>query len=353
MENFKIFLVGGAVRDHLLGLPAKDKDYVVVGATPSDMIAMGYQQVGADFPVFLHPVTKDEYALARIEKKEGHGYNGFTCETAGVTLEDDLRRRDLTINSIAMDNEGNLIDPFGGEDDLMLGVLRHTSDAFAEDPVRVLRVARFAARYDRFVIATETFMLMETMAECGDLDHLTPERVWAETAKALTEKAPHKFFHILVDCGALDVVMPELRDTCCTFDGNDLTTNFVKFIDHQRMTRSTLDAFCQRLRVPNDLRDLARIGVVVDDFIRDDMTLFELFHDTDAFRRPAVFKAGLKPIVGSRLFNIVSEKLDRCLAINVASLGIDPKLMGGKRIGITIAAARADSIKGDTIRTIL
>jgi len=209
----KIYLVGGAVRDRLLGLPVQDRDYVVVGATPQDLIALGYKPVGKDFPVFLHPQTREEYALARTERKTGPGYHGFAfIADASVTLEDDLRRRDLTINAIAEDEDGVLVDPFGGAADLRGRVLRHVSPAFAEDPVRVLRVARFAARYAGrgFEVAPETLGLMQQMVRSGEVDHLVPERVWAETQKALTENQPSAFLRTLRACGALGRVMPEV-----------------------------------------------------------------------------------------------------------------------------------------------
>jgi len=208
----KTYAVGGSVRDGLLGRPVKDRDFVVVGATADEMLAEGFQQVGAEFPVFLHPVTGDEFALARQERKVGSGYHGFeTHFEPDVTLEDDLIRRDLTINAMARDEEtGELFDPFNGQQDLRDGVLRHVSEAFAEDPVRVLRVARFRARYG-FTIAKETMELMKRLVDAGELDHLTPERVWAETEKALMEDRPSLFFHTLMECGATDVLMPELR----------------------------------------------------------------------------------------------------------------------------------------------
>ena len=209
----KTYLVGGAVRDRLLGIAVKDRDYVVVGAMPEEMLRAGYRPVGKDFPVFLHPQTHEEYALARTERKTGRGYHAFAFHTdPSVTLEDDLRRRDLTINAIAEEEDGALIDPFGGARDLEAKILRHVSPAFAEDPVRVLRVARFAARYaDRgFRIAEETLALMRGMVADGEVDHLVPERVWAETQKALTEKTPGAFLRALRDCGALRVLFPEI-----------------------------------------------------------------------------------------------------------------------------------------------
>jgi tRNA nucleotidyltransferase (CCA-adding enzyme) len=212
VSGVKSYLVGGAVRDALLGLPVKDKDWVVVGATPK-MLDAGYQQVGRDFPVFLHPQSREEYALARTERKSGSGYTGFTCYAApDVTLEQDLLRRDLTINALAQDNQGHIIDAYGGQDDLRNRILRHVSPAFSEDPLRVLRVARFAARYAHlsFRIADETMALMTAMTDAGELEHLTPERVWKETENALTTRNPQVFFQVLRDCGALKVLFPEI-----------------------------------------------------------------------------------------------------------------------------------------------
>ncbi len=209
----QVYLVGGAVRDFLLGHPYQEKDYVVVGATPEHMLAQGFQPVGKDFPVFLHPQTKEEYALARTERKSGQGYHGFQFFTdTTVSLEDDLIRRDLTINAIAMDQDGKIYDPYGGQSDLENKILRHVSEAFAEDPLRVLRVARFAARYFPygFQIAPETLQLMQTMAESGELDALTPERVWKETSRALMETHADIYFQTLRDCGALKHLFPEI-----------------------------------------------------------------------------------------------------------------------------------------------
>ena len=209
----QVYLVGGAVRDQLLGHPYHEKDYVVVGATPEQMLAQGYQPVGKDFPVFLHPETKDEYALARTERKSGHGYHGFEFYTdVAVTLEQDLIRRDLTINAIAKDDDGNLYDPYGGQKDLDQRILRHVSDAFVEDPLRVLRIARFAARYKSlgFKVADETLALMKELAESGELEALTPERVWKETSRALMEDHADEYFEVLRACGALKVLFPEI-----------------------------------------------------------------------------------------------------------------------------------------------
>lgn len=207
-----IYIVGGAVRDRLLKQPVYDQDYVVVGATAEQMREWGFEQVGADFPVFLHPVSHEEYALARTERKQGKGYKGFVFSTENVTLEEDLMRRDLTINAIAEDAGGKLIDPYHGQQDIENRLLRHVSDAFAEDPVRVLRVARFAARFHHlgFRVADETLELMRKMVDNGEVAHLVPERVTAELFKALDTKSPQVFFEVLRDCGALAVIFPEI-----------------------------------------------------------------------------------------------------------------------------------------------
>ncbi len=297
----KTYLVGGAVRDKLLGLPVQDRDFVVVGATPEQMTAQGFKPVGADFPVFLHPVTREEYALARTERKSGRGYKGFTVYAApDVTLEDDLRRRDLTINAMAEDEAGNLVDPFGGGADLKAGILRHVSPAFAEDPVRVLRVARFAARFaDRgFRVADETAALMRQLVESGEVDHLVAERVWQELEGALGEKTPSRFFETLRACGALMRLFPEIDrlygvpqpeqhhpeidtgvhtmmvldaaakltpDTRVRFaalahdlgKGTTPPAEWPQHIAHEERGAELIKALARRFRVPNDYRDLA------------------------------------------------------------------------------------------------
>lgn len=206
----KIYVVGGAVRDRLLGLTPGDRDYVVVGGSPDEMIAAGYQPVGKDFPVFLHPKTHEEYALARTERKTGHGYHGFNCYAApDVTLEEDLIRRDLTINAMAEDDSGNVIDPYGGQQDLHAKVLRHVSEAFTEDPVRILRLARFAARFPQFSVAPETQSLMRAMVRAGETKHLVAERVWQELSRGLMEQQPERLFDVLAACGASADLFPE------------------------------------------------------------------------------------------------------------------------------------------------
>jgi len=210
----EIYLVGGAVRDKLLELPVKERDWVVIGETPESMVRQGFRPVGKDFPVFLHPKTHEEYALARTERKTAPGYKGFTVHASpDVSLEQDLIRRDLTINAMAMTSQGQLIDPYGGQPDLEKRIFRHISPAFAEDPVRILRVARFAARYGHlgFTLAEETRLLMQSMVTAGEVDHLVPERVWAELFKALGEKSPSAFFYTLKDCAALDKIFPEIN----------------------------------------------------------------------------------------------------------------------------------------------
>ena len=270
----KIYEVGGAVRDGMLGRPVQDRDYVVVGATPEQMVDLGYQPVGRDFPVFLHPQTREEHALARTERKSGRGYKGFTVQASPtVTLEEDLARRDLTINAMARDASGALIDPFGGEADLRLGVLRHVSPAFEEDPVRILRVARFAARFG-FSVAEDTMALMRRMVEVGEADHLVPERVWQEIARGLMEDRPSAMFDVLAECGALARVAPEWehvldprRDTGAralavidraAAQAAPLTVRFA--LGGMRAGDAT-GSLCTRLRTPTDCRDLALLCV--------------------------------------------------------------------------------------------
>jgi tRNA nucleotidyltransferase (CCA-adding enzyme) len=297
----EIYLVGGAVRDSLLNIEVKDKDWVVVGSTPNEMGSLGYQAVGQDFPVFLHPKTKEEYALARTERKSGQGYKGFTCYAEpDVTLEEDLLRRDLTINAIAKADNGELIDPYNGQDDLNNRLLRHVSDAFVEDPLRVLRVARFAARFHSlgFTVAPETMTLMKTLVESGELSHLTPERVWQEWEKSLSSQHPEVFLSVLKECGALAVVLPELNalfgvpqpekwhpeiDTGvhtlmvaqqATLLSQDLPTRFAAQVHdlgkgitpesewpshkmHCHTGIKIIKQLCNRVRVPNEYRDLA------------------------------------------------------------------------------------------------
>src|SRR6266850_267939 len=259
----KAYVVGGAVRDELLGLPLKDRDYVVVGATPEEMERQGYKPVGKDFPVFLHPSTHEEHALARTERKSGRGYKGFTVHASpDVTLEDDLRRRDLTINAMAKAEDGSLIDPFGGKKDLEQGVLRHVSDAFAEDPVRILRVARFAARFG-FKVHEKTLQLMREMVASGEADHLVAERVWQEFSKGLAEKHPEKMFEVLEACGFSTKFLPELavkqKQLQQAAESNaSLAARFALLA--WPLDESQAEALCARLRAPNEVRELALLA---------------------------------------------------------------------------------------------
>ncbi|WP_158966880.1 multifunctional CCA addition/repair protein [Paraglaciecola sp. L3A3] len=332
------YLVGGAVRDKLLGRPIKDRDWIVVGSTPAQMLDLGFQPVGADFPVFLHPKTKEEYALARTERKIGAGYTGFSCDASQeVTLEEDLLRRDLTINAMAMDDNGNIIDPYNGQTDLANKQLRHVSAAFSEDPLRVLRVARFAARYHDlgFNIATETLSLMQQMVESGELNHLTAERVWQETARALLEDHPEVYFENLRRCGALNVWFSELdilwgipnpakwhpevdtgihimmvlqqvaklsdklpvRYAALVHDlGKGLTPidNWPSHHGHEKLGLSAIRELSARLKAPNDCREL---GLLVSEYHSHVHRAFDLKPSTilgmlnrcDVWRKPERF----------------------------------------------------------------
>lgn len=332
----KIYLVGGAVRDKLMGIPIKDRDWVVIGATPEEMIREGYIAVGEDFPVFLHPETKEEYALARTERKSGKGYKGFVFYSSPeITLEDDLKRRDLTINAIAEDEDGNLIDPYGGEADLKNGILRHISSAFVEDPLRVLRVARFAARFG-FKIADETMELLKTISKSGELDALIPERVWSEMQKALTGKYPTRFILALKSCYALEKLFPEIealfgipqdkkshpeidvgRHTLMALNqsvqlSSDPLIRFAVLVHdlgkattpkkqlpnhdgHESRGVKIINSFCKRYKVPNKYHDLA---ACVSEFHLDchkiqemnPKEILEKLEKLDAFRRTERFK---------------------------------------------------------------
>lgn len=329
------YLVGGAVRDSLLGYPFRERDWVVVGATPQQMLDLGYQQVGKDFPVFLHPHTKEEHALARTERKSGKGYTGFSVYAApDVTLEQDLARRDLTINAIAQDDNGNLTDPFGGVADINNKVLRHVSDAFAEDPLRVLRVARFYARYAHlgFTVADDTLQLMQQLSASGELQNLSAERVWQETAKALSESSPQAFFAVLKQCGALAALMPELdclwgvpqppkwhpeidtgihtlmvlqqaaalspkleiRFAALVHDlgkGVTATELWPAHHGHEHTGLPLIKKLSERLRVPNDCRDLALLVCEYHQIIHratelKSRTVLKLFNTIDLWRKP-------------------------------------------------------------------
>ena len=334
----QIYMVGGAVRDRLLGRPVNDHDWVVVGATPQQMLELGYLAVGRDFPVFLHPETREEYALARTERKSGRGYRGFVVQSSPeVTLEEDLSRRDLTINSIAASAEwtgaAGIIDPYDGVRDLRDKVLRHVTHAFHDDPVRILRVARFAARFTDFSVAPETLALMRSMVQHGEADHLVPERVWQELARGLMEEKPSRMFHVLRACGALKVVLPEVdrlwgvpqraeyhpeidtgvhlmmvldmaarlqaplavRFACLTHDPGKGTTPaemLPRHIGHEQRSAKLLKGVCERLRVPTDCRELADVvarehGNIHRSGELGAAALVRLIERCDAIRKPA------------------------------------------------------------------
>ncbi len=334
-----IYLVGGAVRDQLLGYPSKERDWVLVGATPQQLLQQGFQQVGRDFPVFLHPKTREEYALARTERKSAPGYYGFICDfNPGVTLKDDLARRDLTINAMAMDEEGKIIDPYHGQADLNAKILRHVSPAFIEDPVRVLRVARFAARYHHlgFKLADETRLLMYKMVKRGELTHLVPERAWQEWHRSLQEKNPEVFISTLRMCGALKVVLPEIdclfgvpsspryhpeidsgihtlwvlsaavalssepkvRFGALVHDLGKACTPMIEWPSHHGHEHSGLaviEKLCARLRIPTDYRQFAllvsRFHLTIHRLYElQANTIVSLFEQTDAFRRRERFE---------------------------------------------------------------
>ena len=336
-----VFLVGGAVRDRLLGRPSGDRDWVVVGATPEAMGAAGYLPVGRDFPVFLHPRTHEEYALARTERKTGPGYHGFVFRTGPeVTLEDDLSRRDLTINAMAQDEDGTLVDPWGGQADLAARVLRHVGPAFAEDPVRILRLARFAARFTDFSVAPETLALCRAMVEAGEVDALVPERVWQELSRGLMEARPSRMIEVLRDCGALARLLPEVdalfgvpqradyhpeidtgvhlmmvldmaerlgtalpvRFACLTHDLGKATTPadiLPRHLGHEGRSVKLLGPLAARLRVPVECRELAELVAREHGNLHASAgfgaeALVRLFDRCDAWRRPERFEQALQ-----------------------------------------------------------
>ena len=307
----KAYVVGGAVRDELLGLPVKDRDWVVVGAAPEEMARLGFKPVGRDFPVFLHPSTHEEYALARTERKSGRGYKGFTVYAAPtVTLEEDLKRRDLTVNAMARDPAGGLIDPFGGQRDLKARVLRHVSPAFAEDPVRILRVARFAARFG-FKVAPETMKLMRAMVRSGEADHLVAERVWQEFAKGLAEPHPQKMFDVLHQAGVR--WFPRLKKVP-RLDG-PVAVRFAT-LAAQLGPRRTEDLI-RRLRAPGEVSALALLAARLRTAFRGARTakpgaLLGLFKRADAFRRPERF-AQLLQAVKTACPDVDRRRIERAL----------------------------------------
>ncbi|VAW75473.1 CCA tRNA nucleotidyltransferase [hydrothermal vent metagenome] len=384
----EIYLVGGAVRDKLLNLPIKDRDWVVTGATSQMMLDQGYLQVGKDFPVFLHPESKEEYALARTERKVDKGYHGFECNAnPEVTLEQDLQRRDLTINAMAEDSNGQIIDPYNGRDDLKQGVLRHVSQAFSEDPVRILRIARFAARFAErnFYVAHSTNKLMKAMVNAGEVDALVPERCWAETHKALSEISPLRYLQVLRGSTALAVIFPEIDSlypqstrtsahskqaqppifkifskTCQSDNAHYQHPKFrfallMMGIYFNNTDIKDISILCKRLRVPSDYEYLAITAANMHQAILIQETLtavniFSIFEKSDALRKPERFAMALKicllfPDIEKHLTVLLKlpKLLDQCIAIKANNLEI--KGLQGKEIGVIIRKARLKSLR--------
>jgi tRNA nucleotidyltransferase (CCA-adding enzyme) len=401
----KFYMVGGAVRDELLGAAVNDRDWVVVGATPEELAAQGFVPVGKDFPVFLHPQTKEEVALARTERKTAPGYHGFTFHTdPSVTLEDDLARRDLTINAMAREPGGALIDPFGGARDLASKTLRHVSPAFAEDPVRLLRLARFAARFGDFHVADETLVLMRQMVEAGEVDALVPERVWQELARGLMEAHPAKMFEVLRACGALARLLPEVdrlwgvpqpelhhpeidtgvhlmmvlemsarlqtslavRFACLCHDLGKGTTPaevLPRHLAHEARSVALTRAVCERWKVPTDCRELAEVvarehGNVHRSEGLDATAVMRLIERCDALRRPARFaemllacecdargRAGFEESPYPQRPRLQAA-LERALAVDTAAVAADAQARGqsGPAVGALIREARIRAV---------
>lgn len=361
------YLVGGAVRDELLGLEVKDRDWVVVGATPEEMLSRGFKQVGADFPVFLHPGSREEYALARTERKQGRGYHGFTVYSApDVTLEEDLQRRDLTINAMARTEGGDLVDPFHGQADIKHRKLRHVSEAFAEDPLRILRTARFAARFRPlgFTVCDQTMALMRRMVDEGEVDHLVPERVWQEIQRALHEQSPEGFFEVLRDCGALTVLIPEL-------DSPQMFTPAIQALRciHEAPEAGTEERFAallsplkedaartraNALKAPNDCQNLARLTTAFKQSLQtqqpgkpDSDYLLDLLDQADFWRRPERFSQLLRVLECALTDR--RDNLQRLRKASQAATGVDPKALlargyKGKALGDAIRSERLDRI---------
>ena len=409
MSEFKVFKVGGAVRDQLLGLPVNDTDWVVVGATPEQMTARGFVPVGRDFPVFLHPQTHEEYALARTERKNGMGYRGFVVHTAAdVTLEEDLARRDLTINAIAgpadWTKTNELFDPYNGQQDLRDKVLRHVTEAFREDPVRILRLARFAARFTDFSVAPETMDLMHEMVAAGEVDALVPERIWQEISRGLMEEQPSRMFNILRDCGALARLLPELdrlwgvpqraeyhpevdtgvhammvldmsarlqaplpvRFACLCHDFGKGTTPadvLPRHIDHERRSVNLLLQVCERWRVPNDCKELAEVvarehGNIHRSGDLKPAALLRLLERCDAVRKPERFEQALQACECDARGRLgfeesaypqrqrLSDALQAALAVETGPVAQAAARSGlkGKAIGDAVSKAREQAI---------
>jgi tRNA nucleotidyltransferase (CCA-adding enzyme) len=358
----KAYVVGGAVRDQLMGAPANDRDWVVVGATPEEMIAAGFTPVGRDFPVFLHPQTHEEYALARTERKSGAGYHGFVFHAApDVTLEQDLARRDLTINAMALDpDSGALIDPFNGADDVRAGRLRHVSDAFAEDPVRLLRVARFAARWPRFEVADGTLALMQRLVNAGEVDALVAERSWQELSRGLGEAAPSRMFRVLRDCGALARLAPEL-DAWCAADGERCAA-LMRTVDAapamppplrfaclcHALQPAQIQSWCDRWRVDADSRELALLVAREWPLLRrlqplSPLDALALLERCDAWRRPERLRVALSAL------QALSPMLDDAGAAQLRLLcaRIGQALQAAQRVSVATLPAAVREAAGD------
>ena len=376
----EIYLVGGAVRDRLLGLPVGERDWVVVGASPQDMLEQGFKQVGKDFPVFLHPETKDEYALARTERKTGHGYKGFAFHTnTDVTLEQDLRRRDLTINAIAETADGTLIDPYHGQQDLNAGLLRHVSPAFAEDPVRILRIARFAAQFGKrgFKVAHSTNSLMRKMVDNGEVNHLVPERVWAELAKALATDSPQKFFTVLRGCNALAVLFPEIdreypddsqahSDTAniAALDAVQASTShdedprvrfsvLIQALGHdlrQEQRARQAETLCKRFRAPNDYRQLALSAIKLEQKAGSDEPedILELMESSGAFKQSGRWRLLLSVYRAAGVID--QRRADKLIAVgadaaSVNAAQLENQNLSGPALGEAIRTKRLEIIR--------
>jgi len=400
----QIYLVGGAVRDQLLNIPTKDNDWVVVGSTPEELVDLGFQQVGADFPVFLHPQTQEEHALARTERKSGSGYQGFICDfTPEVTLEQDLIRRDLTINAMAQDHDGNIIDPFNGQQDLQQKILRHVSPAFSEDPLRVLRVARFAARFAHlgFAVAEETMDLMSQLSSGNELSTLTPERVWQETQRALTEQQPWIYFEVLQQCGALKTLMPEIDQlfgvpqpeqhhpeidcgihmllslkqaaqltiepevrwaVVCHDLGKGITPEELlpKHHGHEQKGKKLVSALCKRLKCPKDYAQLAELSCMYHTHVHRAFelrakTIADLFSKLDVWRKPERFEQFLTTCIADARGRTGHESAEypqadylcQCLhtCLNISNQEIIADGFQGKAIGEEVLKRRIKAIE--------
>lgn len=361
IPSAKTYLVGGAVRDQLLNYPYADRDWVVVGATPQLLIDQGYQQVGKDFPVFLHPDTKEEYALARKERKQGSGYHGFICDfSPDISLEEDLSRRDLRINAMAKDDEGNIIDPYGGRQDIENRVLRHISSAFGDDPLRVIRVARYAARYAHigFKVADETMQLMQKMSVGGELQTITAERLWVEFSRALSSRSPEVFLQVLMDCGALQSLYPSwppaLGPHCLqalsTAAQQDLSVEIRFAISCAELTEKACRELCESLRSSKAAQQLALLYAqnIPVAALADPAPILTTLERFDYFRRPellADFVTGAALLIPEdalpklAVLRNAAEKARQIQAATLMSQGIK-----GKALGEALRQARLEAI---------